>query len=111
VVTNCDAARSTWRIPLGLVSRSAPVSESDAGSEERLSGSAQPYAAFKPSILERKVFKMGDELSRRKPTVTSIVGASPSSGRLTTDQGRKFFAEAGKIATPRLDATSEIAIA
>ena len=39
------------------------------------------------------------------------IGISPFSGRLTTDHGRKCRAEAGNSATPRVDATSEIAIA
>jgi len=40
-----------------------------------------------------------------------MVGVSPFKGRLTTDQVKKFSAEAGNRATPCVDATKEIAIA
>jgi hypothetical protein len=45
------------------------------------------------------------------PTAMSIVGASPSSGRLTTDGGSRFLAYSGISATPRMDATRDMAIA
>ena len=35
----------------------------------------------------------------------------PSNGRLTTDQGSRFFAYVGISANPRVDATREMAIA
>ncbi len=38
-----------------------------------------------------------------------MVGVSPFKGRLTTDQVKKFAAVAGSRATPRVDATREIA--
>jgi hypothetical protein len=41
---------------------------------------------------ERKNFKIGDELLFLYPTARSMVGTSLFNGRLTTDQGKKFFA-------------------
>jgi hypothetical protein len=40
-----------------------------------------------------------------------MVGTSPLSGRLITDHGKKFSAGTGSRATPRVDATSEMAMA
>ena len=42
-------------------------------------------------------------LSKRKSTV----GASPAMGQLARDEGRKFFAYAGKRVTARVDAIME----
>jgi len=44
------------------------------------------------SSLERKSLRIGDLLALLAPTTRSIVGAFPRSGRLVTDQGRKFLA-------------------
>ena len=41
------------------------------------------------------------------PTTRSTVGASPAMAQLATDEGRKFFAYAGKRVTARVDAIME----
>jgi hypothetical protein len=61
----------------------------------------------KSSILERKVFRIGDVLALRYPMTKSMVGVSPFSGRLTTDDVKKFSAEVGSSATPRVEATRD----
>jgi hypothetical protein len=38
-----------------------------------------------------------------------MVGAAPFSGRLMTDHFKKFCADSGSKATPRVDATREMA--
>jgi hypothetical protein len=48
--------------------------------------------AVKSSILERNVLRIGDVFALWYPMTKSMVSASPSSGRLTTDHGNRFFA-------------------
>ena len=63
------------------------------------------------SILDRNSLRIFEAFAVLYPATTSMVGTSPVRGRLTTDHGRKLLAEAGSSAMPRVEATSEIAIA
>ena len=63
------------------------------------------------SSLDRNSLRIGEVFALLYPTARSIVGASPSSGRLTTAQGNRFMAYAGISASPRVDATKDMAIA
>jgi hypothetical protein len=56
-------------------------------------------------------FNVGAVLAVLQAMTQSTVGDSPVSGRLVTDQGRRFLAYAGSKATPRVDATKDIATA
>jgi len=66
--------------------------------------------ATNSSNLESKSFKIGDSFDFLYPITKSIVGIFPARERLVKDEGRKFCAYAGKSATPRVDATNDIAI-
>jgi two-component system cell cycle response regulator DivK len=43
-------------------------------------------------LMEIQLPSMDGHDKKARPTARSIVGASPSSGRLTTDHGSRFFA-------------------
>jgi hypothetical protein len=66
--------------------------------------------AANSSIRERNVLRIGDVFALWYPTTKSIVGASPFSGRLTTDHFKKFSADAGSFLQPRRDWSGRLVI-
>src|SRR5262249_24815472 len=62
--------------------------------------------ARKPT-LPRNSFNQGAVFDLLYPAKRSTVGAWPPMGQLATDEGRKFFAYAGKRVTARVDEIME----
>src|SRR5438034_3241149 len=63
--------------------------------------------AARKSTLSRNNFSTCAVFALLYPTTRSTVGASPAMEQAATDEGRKFFAYAGKRATARVDASME----
>src|SRR6267142_7175968 len=68
-------------------------------------------SAINSSNRDRNSFRTGELFVLLYPMTRSIVGTSPASGRLTTDQGIRFCTYAGINVMPRIDATSDMTIA
>src|SRR5258707_12217364 len=85
----CARGRPCWH---SLHSRHRGVA-TDPGP---LIGRALSERGVRSSILERKSLRIADLFALLYPTTKSIVGASPRTGRLATDQGRGLVGEAGR---------------